>query len=91
MAEECNVRSVVTCSDPLQYATISAAPEWKALGERLGKAMGSLPKDIKAMSLEDINRFEAGEEVVVGGKKLQPGDLKVCIFLTFQGIFGVAR
>ncbi|CAN6457025.1 unnamed protein product [Victoria cruziana] len=75
--EELNIRSVVPCSDPLTYASLRAEPEYSVLGKRLGKAMGLVAKEIKAMSQSDILAFEKSGEVTFAGHRLELSDIKV--------------
>ncbi|KAK8675691.1 hypothetical protein V6N13_033755 [Hibiscus sabdariffa] len=62
--EELNVRSLVTCKDTLKYASVRAEPDFCVLGKRLGKSMGAVAKEVKAMSQEDILSFEKAGELV---------------------------
>ncbi|OMO80371.1 Aminoacyl-tRNA synthetase, class Ia [Corchorus capsularis] len=64
--EELNIRDLVTCNDPLKYACLRAEPDYRVLGERLGKSLKEVAKNVKAMSQEDILAFlEAGEVTFV--------------------------
>ncbi|KAL5168854.1 Isoleucine--tRNA ligase, cytoplasmic [Glycine soja] len=75
--EELNVRSLVPCNDTLKYATLRAEPEFSVLGKRLGKSMGIVAKEIKAMSQENILAFENAGEVVIANQCLKLTDIKV--------------
>ncbi|CAA6660103.1 unnamed protein product [Spirodela intermedia] len=75
--EELNIRSVVPCNDPLKYATLRAEPNFSVLGKRLGKAMGSVAKEVKAMSQADILALESSGEVIFSGHSLKLTDIKV--------------
>ncbi|XP_077211966.1 tRNA synthetase class I (I, L, M and V) family protein [Tasmannia lanceolata] len=75
--EELNVRTVVPCCDPLKYASLRAEPDFSALGKRLGKAMGTVAKEVKAMSQADILTFERYGEVTLAGHCLKLTDIKV--------------
>ncbi|OVA02875.1 Aminoacyl-tRNA synthetase [Macleaya cordata] len=75
--EELNVRSVVPCNDPLKYASLRAEPDFSVLGKRLGKSMGVVAKEVKAMSQADILRFESVGEVTFAGHCLKLTDIKV--------------
>lgn len=75
--EELNVKSVVPCSDPLKYASLRAEPDYSVLGKRLGKAMGNVAKEVKAMSLADILAFKKSGEVAFCGHCLKLTDIKV--------------
>ncbi|KAK9088613.1 hypothetical protein Scep_027695 [Stephania cephalantha] len=75
--EELNVRSLSSCNDPLEFASLRAEPDFSALGKRLGKSMGVVAKEVKAMSQSDILKFENKKEVTVAGHCLQVTDIKV--------------
>ncbi|KAL2455520.1 tRNA synthetase class I family protein [Abeliophyllum distichum] len=75
--EELNVKSLVPCNDTLKYASLRAEPEFSVLGKRLGKSMGVISKEVKAMSTEDILAFEKAGEVTIATHVLQLSDLKI--------------
>ncbi|GMJ10561.1 hypothetical protein like AT4G10320 [Hibiscus trionum] len=75
--EELNIRSLVTCKDTLKYASVRAEPDFSALGKRLGKSMGAVAKEIKAMSQEDILAFEKAGEVTIASHCLKLTDIKL--------------
>ncbi|KAK7282115.1 hypothetical protein RIF29_10664 [Crotalaria pallida] len=77
LLEELNIRSLVTCSDALKYASLRAEPDFSVLGKRLGKSMGIVAKEIKAMSQESILAFESAGEVVIANHCLKLTDIKV--------------
>ena len=47
------------------------------LGKRLGKSMGIVAKEVKAMSQEDILTFQKAGEVTIGTHGLKLNDIKV--------------
>lgn len=75
--EELNVRSLVPCNDTLKYASLRAEPDFSVLGKRLGRSMGVVAKEVKAMSQEDILAFEKSGEVTIATHCLQLADIKV--------------
>ncbi|XP_042483238.1 isoleucine--tRNA ligase, cytoplasmic-like [Macadamia integrifolia] len=75
--EELNIRLLVPCNDPLKYASLRAEPDFSVLGKRLGKAMGTVAKEIKAMSQADVLTFEQHGEVTFAGHCLKSTDIKV--------------
>ncbi|KAL9296210.1 hypothetical protein ACSQ67_022106 [Phaseolus vulgaris] len=75
--EELNVRSLVPCNDTLKYASLRAEPEFSVLGKRLGKSMGTVAKEVKAMSQENILAFENAGEVIIANHCLKLTDIKV--------------
>ncbi|PNY05548.1 isoleucine-tRNA ligase cytoplasmic-like [Trifolium pratense] len=75
--EELNIRSLVPCNDTLKYASLRAEPDFSILGKRLGKSMGIVAKEVKAMSQEKILAFENAGEVVIANHSLKLSDIKV--------------
>ncbi|CAA2997309.1 isoleucine--tRNA ligase, cytoplasmic-like [Olea europaea var. sylvestris] len=75
--EELNVKSLVPCNDTLKYASLRAEPDFSVLGKRLGKSMGIVTKEVKAMSTEDILAFEKAGEVTIATHVLKRSDLKI--------------
>ncbi|MBA0581579.1 hypothetical protein Gorai_023754 [Gossypium raimondii] len=75
--EELNIRSLVTCKDTLKYASIRAEPDFSVLGKRLGKAMGAVAKEIKAMSQEDILALTKAGEVTIATHCLKLTEIKL--------------
>ena len=77
MVEEVNVRSLKTCSDPLQYCTLRAEPDYPSLGKRLGKAMAKIGKAVKGMTTQQILDFEAQGKITLEGETLGSGEIRV--------------
>ncbi|KAK8512130.1 hypothetical protein V6N12_031858 [Hibiscus sabdariffa] len=75
--EELNIRSLVPCKDTLKYASLRAEPDFSVLGKRLGKSMGVVAKELKAMSQEDILAFEKAGEVTIATHCLKLTDIKL--------------
>ncbi|KAL8543271.1 hypothetical protein ACS0TY_003986 [Phlomoides rotata] len=75
--EELNVKSLVPCNDTLKYATLRAEPDFSVLGKRLGKSMGAVSKEVKAMSTEAILAFEKAGEITIAGHVLKLSDIKI--------------
>ncbi|KAL1316828.1 hypothetical protein HN51_068969 [Arachis hypogaea] len=75
--EELNIRSLVPCNDTLKYASLRAEPDFSILGKRLGKSMGIVAKEVKAMSQESILSFENAGEVVIANHCLKLTDIKI--------------
>ena len=77
VVEEVNVRSLKTCSDPLQYCTLRAEPDYPSLGKRLGKAMAKIGKAVKGMTTQQILDFEAQGKITLEGETLGSGEIRV--------------
>jgi isoleucyl-tRNA synthetase len=54
---------------------------FSVLGKRLGKSMGVVAKEVKAMSQIDILEFEKAGEVTIASHCLKLSDIKVLLFL----------
>lgn len=75
--EECNVRALTPCDQPLMYSTVRAVPDWSVLGKRLGKKMAAVGQAIKALSQEEIIKYDAGDPLVLEGIEIGAGELRV--------------
>ncbi|CAI0420219.1 unnamed protein product [Linum tenue] len=75
--EELNVKDLVPCNDTLEYTSLRAEPEFSVLGKRLGKDMGVIAKEVKAMSQNEILEFEKVGELTIKMHCLKLTDIKV--------------
>lgn len=75
--EELNIKSLVPCNDTLKYASLRAEPDFSILGKRLGKSMGVVAKEVKAMSTDDILAFEKAGEITIATFSLKLSDIKI--------------
>ncbi|GMH37086.1 hypothetical protein BSKO_04959 [Bryopsis sp. KO-2023] len=75
--DEINTVGLEVCSDPKKYATLKAEPDWKLLGQRLGKKMGPVAKAIKEMSPEAIAQLEQSGKIELGGQEVMAEEVKV--------------
>ena len=74
--EEMNVLNLKTCNDPLKYAKIKGEPDWKALGAKLGKAMGPVSAAIKALDVESLLRLEQEGSLEIEGHTISSNEIK---------------
>lgn len=65
--------SLYTCHNVLPFFFYLPS----VLGKRLGKSMGIVAKEVKAMSQESILAFESAGEVVIANQCLKRSDIKV--------------
>lgn len=65
----------------LMLDDIVGLSSYSVLGKRLGKHMGIVAKEVKAMSQESILAFEKSGEVTLSGHCLKLTDIKVLILL----------
>ncbi|KAJ0045355.1 hypothetical protein Pint_05423 [Pistacia integerrima] len=86
--EELNVRSLVPCNDTLKYTSLGAEPDFSLLGKRLGKSMGVVVKEVKAMTQGNILAFEKAREVTIATHCLSWLILR-CIILCLVLLFSI--
>ena len=79
------MRRLKTRSDPLQYCTLRAEPDYPSLGGRLGKGMAKVGKAVKSMTVHQILDFEAQGTVQLEGESLGSGDIRVRIWRQVSG------
>lgn len=87
--EELNVRNIVPCNDLLKYASLRAEPDYSGLGKKLGKSMGLVAKEVKALSQAQILEFQKAGEGTFAGHKLGLQDIKV--INDFKAPDGIAK
>lgn len=75
--DEANVRNLKTCSDPLQYCTLRAEPDYSRLGRRFGKATAKIAKSVRAMTSWQIQQFEKNKTISLECETLGYEDIKV--------------
>lgn len=51
-------------------------PNFRALGERLGKSMGAVGKAVKGLSREEMVKFKAEGKLTVAGFELGANDVR---------------
>ncbi|KAK8961656.1 hypothetical protein KSP40_PGU014397 [Platanthera guangdongensis] len=81
--EELNVKTIRPCNDPLKYTSLRAEPDYSVLGVKLGKAMGAVAKEVKALKQADILAFESSGEATFSGHSLKFNEIKVCVISIF--------
>ena len=77
VAEESNVQNIVVCNDPLKYATLKAVPDWRILGKRLGKRMGSFAKSIQDLTNDQLVALKDGKNIEIHGESISPDEVKI--------------
>lgn len=75
--EEMNVQNLSICNDPLKYAHVMGEPDWKALGAKLGKAMGPVSKAIKALDVDALLKLEREGSILVADHEISSSEIKV--------------
>ncbi|KAK9864727.1 hypothetical protein WJX84_010606 [Apatococcus fuscideae] len=80
VTEELNVQTLQTCSDPLQYSTMSAVPDFAAIAARLGNQkaqVAELAKVVRAMTAQQLMQYEAAGGIDLGSHHFPAGEIKV--------------
>jgi isoleucyl-tRNA synthetase len=63
IAEELNVKKVVFSSDPGEVTSLTARPNFKLLGPKLGKSIGSAKQKIESLPDEELRSFKASGSI----------------------------
>jgi isoleucyl-tRNA synthetase len=74
---ELNARALEPCADALRFAALRAAPDFQALGPRLGKRMGAVAAAAGKLTQEQILAYEAGGALELAGEGIRAGELRV--------------
>lgn len=77
IAEELNVRQVAVRADEGDLVTLSAKPNFKVLGPRLGKEMGRVAGAVAQLSHDQLAAVAEGGTVEVAGHALTAADLDI--------------
>lgn len=77
IAEELNVHSVEVHADEAGLVDLQAKPNFKVLGPRFGKEMGSLAAQVASLTHEDIAAILDGTTITSGPYELRAEDLVV--------------
>jgi isoleucyl-tRNA synthetase len=95
-----NVREVGFLSSAEEIVTLVAKPNYRSLGSRFGKQTNDAANAIRALSQEDVGRYQEGEavQIEVGGEShpLVGGDVDVLqeasgeLVVKGEGLFTVA-
>jgi len=77
IARELNVREVEVRADEGELVTLSAKPNFKVLGPRLGTDMGPVAGGVARLAHEQLAHVAEGGTVEVAGHELSAGDLDI--------------
>ena len=77
VADESNVQNIVVCNDPLKYASLKAVPDWRILGKKLGKRMGSFAKSIQSLPHDQLVALKDGKSIEIEGESISPEEVKI--------------
>jgi isoleucyl-tRNA synthetase len=78
--EELNVSALET-AHPDTYGNMVLQPNFRALGERLGKSMGAVSKAVKGLSSKEMVEFKAEGKLTVAGFELGANDVRSAHFV----------
>ena len=81
IAEELNVKEVVFDGDESRYVTLSAKPNFRVLGKKVGPLMNEVQKEVQKLPREELYQLLSGQSVTLslGGEKivLTPEDVGI--------------
>jgi isoleucyl-tRNA synthetase len=77
IADELNVKAVLTSEDETAHAHLSAKPNYRILGPRLGAGIREVAAEIEALSEDRVAALLQGSSVAVGGMQLGLDDVVV--------------
>lgn len=75
--DELNVKDLRIERDETHLVTLSARPNFKTLGKRLGPALKAVGEGLKALDAATLARAASGESISVCGHDLGPDDLLI--------------
>jgi len=86
--EELNVEKLETCSEPLQYSTMRAVPDFKKIAARLGKTLGkkmaAVTSAIKALDAHEIAEYEQKDSITILGTEFRRDDEEITVLRAFN-------
>lgn len=78
ITEELNVRDLVLSADEAKYnVQYSVTADWPVLGKKLKKDMKRVKDALPGVTSEQVQRFVVEKNIMVGGIRLEEGDLVV--------------
>lgn len=75
--EEVNVMEVYLCESSASSVKLSATPNFKVLGSKIGSKLKEAQVKIKELSSEEVSRFEQTGEIEICGCKLDANDITI--------------
>jgi len=75
ITDELNVRTVNISSEPRNFASLKAEPNFSTLGKRLGKSMKAVTQEIKSWDDNKITSFKIDKKATVAGHELLEEDV----------------
>jgi isoleucyl-tRNA synthetase len=75
--EELNVKDLAIERDESHLVSLSARPNFKTLGKKLGPALKTVGEALKTLSQDDLRKASEGGAIVVAGHELSGDDLLI--------------
>ncbi len=75
--EELNVKALAVDREESHLVSLSARPNFKTLGKRLGPALKTVGDALKTLSQDDLRQAADGKTISVAGHELSPEDLLI--------------
>lgn len=75
--DELNVKTLVIERDEAHLVSMSARPNFKTLGKKLGPALKAVGEALKTLDQSELLKVAAGQSITVSGHELSPEDLLI--------------
>ncbi|MEK7391134.1 MAG: isoleucine--tRNA ligase [Fibrobacterota bacterium] len=75
--DELNVKALVIERDEAHLVSLSARPNFKTLGKKLGPALKAVGEALKTLDQAELLKVAAGQTISVSGHELSPDDLLI--------------
>ncbi len=75
--EELNVKEFMVLEDETELVTLTARPNFKVLGPRLGPRLQGVARRIEALGAADVRRIAAGGTVEIEGETFGPAEIVI--------------
>lgn len=75
IAEELNIKAVLTSPDESEFTSVSVKPNFKTLGKRCGSKLGPIKQGLETWGLDEVAQLEKGETITLEGETLTLDDV----------------
>jgi isoleucyl-tRNA synthetase len=75
--EELNIKEILYTEDETSLVTLSARPNFKTLGKRLGPKLKTMGPALKNISVQDILKLSAGDSIEIEGESFDSNDILI--------------
>ncbi len=75
--DELNIRAFEYITKEEDYVSVKAKANFPVLGKRIGPRMKPIAARIEKLSLNDIERLESGEKIVIEGEAISISDVEI--------------